>query len=273
MSLDKPEEIITNESSNKVLESPSEITPDSTSDEHAGNVSTSFKSSFPSAKDCRVLILGCGNSEVSEEMLSDGFSTITNVDISSVVIGQMREKYTDEWYKQLNTRLWRERKLDEGGHNTNESVNSAKSPGKNAETNKSSSTSDSPNNSKVKPKTRGSLSKTTNDRPLLMNKMLFECVDITKSLPFPGESYDLIVCKGTFDAVLCAANTLEKVKKMMNECHRVLNSQHGVMLIISYGEPANRLNCFDKSKWKEVKTYSVPKPLLPANVTNQQIGA
>uniref|UniRef100_A0A0E0L245 Methyltransferase type 11 domain-containing protein n=1 Tax=Oryza punctata TaxID=4537 RepID=A0A0E0L245_ORYPU len=43
----------------------------------------------------RVLMLGCGNSLLSEDMVKDGYEEVVNVDISSVVIEQMREKHMD----------------------------------------------------------------------------------------------------------------------------------------------------------------------------------
>ncbi|RLN27970.1 methyltransferase-like protein 13 [Panicum miliaceum] len=43
----------------------------------------------------RVLMLGCGNSLLSEDMAKDGYKDIVNVDISSVVIEQMREKHKE----------------------------------------------------------------------------------------------------------------------------------------------------------------------------------
>ncbi|EED87131.1 predicted protein, partial [Thalassiosira pseudonana CCMP1335] len=149
-----------------------------------------------------VLIAGCGNSELGEEMISDGFTSITNVDSSSVVIKQMKQKYSDDWQKTLR----RERNKGEDDADT-------KSP--NAKT----------------------------------------------TLPFNDKSFDLILCKGTLDAILCSKNALDKVQSMMTECHRVLDDQHGVMVVISYGDPENRLKYFDTSLWREVKTYTVPKPL------------
>ncbi|VFQ61452.1 unnamed protein product [Cuscuta campestris] len=41
----------------------------------------------------RVLMAGCGNAVMSEEMVKDGYVEIMNVDISSVAIDMMRRKY------------------------------------------------------------------------------------------------------------------------------------------------------------------------------------
>lgn len=40
----------------------------------------------------KVLILGCGNAELGEDMYKDGFRDIENIDISEVVIGQMQAR-------------------------------------------------------------------------------------------------------------------------------------------------------------------------------------
>jgi len=55
----------------------------------------------------RVLMLGCGNSLLSEDMVKDGYQDIVNIDISSVVIEQMKEKHKDIpqlTYMQLDVR-------------------------------------------------------------------------------------------------------------------------------------------------------------------------
>ncbi|KAG0556973.1 hypothetical protein KC19_11G092000 [Ceratodon purpureus] len=44
-------------------------------------------------KSDNVLMVGCGNAVISEEMINDGYETITNIDISQVVIDAMKEKY------------------------------------------------------------------------------------------------------------------------------------------------------------------------------------
>ena len=40
----------------------------------------------------KILVLGCGNAEFSEDLYDDGFHNVTNVDLSSVVIHQMKER-------------------------------------------------------------------------------------------------------------------------------------------------------------------------------------
>ena len=43
-------------------------------------------------KSDKILNVGCGNSQISEEMYDDGYSFIWNTDISSTVINQMKEQ-------------------------------------------------------------------------------------------------------------------------------------------------------------------------------------
>ncbi|XP_022770125.1 methyltransferase-like protein 13 [Durio zibethinus] len=47
----------------------------------------------------RVLMVGCGNALMSEDMVKDGYEDIMNIDISSVAIDMMRRKY--EYIPQL----------------------------------------------------------------------------------------------------------------------------------------------------------------------------
>ncbi|CAG9325386.1 unnamed protein product [Blepharisma stoltei] len=47
-------------------------------------------------KTAKILILGCGNAELGEDMYHDGFQNIDNIDISSVVIKQMAERNIDK---------------------------------------------------------------------------------------------------------------------------------------------------------------------------------
>lgn len=60
--------------------------------ENCANVNTI---PFKSIDKCRVLIMGCGNSSLGEDMMKDGWTGgITNVDFSPVVIDQMKERYS-----------------------------------------------------------------------------------------------------------------------------------------------------------------------------------
>jgi 2-polyprenyl-3-methyl-5-hydroxy-6-metoxy-1,4-benzoquinol methylase len=44
----------------------------------------------------QILMLGAGNSRLSEEMYEEGFVHITNIDISTVCVRAMQEKYRDK---------------------------------------------------------------------------------------------------------------------------------------------------------------------------------
>ncbi|TFK39915.1 S-adenosyl-L-methionine-dependent methyltransferase [Crucibulum laeve] len=55
-------------------------------------------------KSSRILMLGCGNSRLSEEMWEDGYKNIVNTDYSNVVIEQMRLRHKErrpemEWHE------------------------------------------------------------------------------------------------------------------------------------------------------------------------------
>eukprot|EP00743_Colponemidia_sp_Colp-15_P004248 GILK01004584.1.p1 GENE.GILK01004584.1~~GILK01004584.1.p1 ORF type:complete len:609 (-),score=85.86 GILK01004584.1:151-1920(-) len=54
-----------------------------------------FKSHFPHPDQMATLMVGCGNSKLSEEMFKDGYTDITNIDISSVVIEKMTQHYAE----------------------------------------------------------------------------------------------------------------------------------------------------------------------------------
>jgi 2-polyprenyl-3-methyl-5-hydroxy-6-metoxy-1,4-benzoquinol methylase len=43
-------------------------------------------------EECQILMLGCGNAEMSEDMYTDGYKNIVNIDISEHVINQMSER-------------------------------------------------------------------------------------------------------------------------------------------------------------------------------------
>ncbi|KAL7511932.1 hypothetical protein ACHAXN_009585 [Cyclotella atomus] len=198
----------------------------------------------------RALIVGCGNSQLGQGMLGDGFKSITNVDFSSVLIKQMTTKYSEQWHREFFKRQREEKRLEkEEGSSPKPSL---------TDLNKHTRLS--------KQSPAKEVNKTT-----IGNKMTFHWHDVAKKLEFPPESFDLIVCKGTLDAILCNQNASNKVKMMLSECHRVLDDRHGVMVIVSYGAPDERMDCFDNVLWSEIKSYTVPKPFVPGQ--NHQVGA
>ena len=44
------------------------------------------------SRESKILMLGCGNAEISEDMYNDGYKHIHNIDISAVVIEQMKSR-------------------------------------------------------------------------------------------------------------------------------------------------------------------------------------
>ena len=125
--------------------------------------------------DVRVLMLGCGNSEMSRAMSADGFTALTAIDYSTVVIQQMKTAHQD-----------------------------------------------APN-------------------------IKFMVMD-ARAMTFSAESFDVVIDKGTLDAVLCGADSSRNAELMLRECERVL-AHNGTLIIITYGTPATRLPYLERSKW------------------------
>jgi SAM-dependent methyltransferase len=158
--------------------------------------------SFPSREVCRVLILGCGNSVLGEDMIRDGWTgPIVQVDYSEIVIEQMKKKYNDEFYENI-----------------------------------------------IKSK-KVTLTGSKNSTSKILNRMQFVCTDITNELTlttlFKNSSFDLIICKGTFDAVLNTPTPLINIQKVIRQCHRMLADTHGILFVVTNGNPDNRLEYFE----------------------------
>lgn len=53
--------------------------------------------------DYKILVIGCGNSRLSPQLYESGYQNVVNIDISEVVINQMRARYKEldrmEWLK------------------------------------------------------------------------------------------------------------------------------------------------------------------------------
>lgn len=61
-----------------------------------------------------------------------------------------------------------------------------------------------------------------------------------RDLKYKDETFDLAIDKSTIDALLCGDHSFLNVALMTKEVQRVLKTG-GVYLIISYGQPENRV--------------------------------
>ncbi|KAG9223814.1 hypothetical protein CCMSSC00406_0004845 [Pleurotus cornucopiae] len=57
-----------------------------------GEISSTIHDIIPD-KAARILMLGCGNSKLTEEMYDDGYKNIANIDYSQVVIDKMQRRH------------------------------------------------------------------------------------------------------------------------------------------------------------------------------------
>jgi RAT1-interacting protein len=92
--------------------------------------------------------------------------------------------------------------------------------------------------------------------------MKFICADIVEGLPFQDNSFDLIICKGTLDAILCSTESTISAKKVISECSRVLANGHGCLFLVSYANPDSRVEFLEHDNdlsfyWKEVSIHTV----------------
>ena len=70
-------------------------------------------------------------------------------------------------------------------------------------------------------------------------------------MSYPDESFDVVIDKGTLDAIICGDEATCFPDKVLLEVNRVLKKD-GVYICITFGMPENRMDYFQKSplKWK-----------------------
>ena len=84
----------------------------------------------------------------------------------------------------------------------------------------------------------------------------------SRSLQFEEGTFDAIIDKACFDAILCGDGSGPNSEQMLNEIHRVL-SPNGVYICVTYGVPENRLGYFNKKEYDwTVFTQKVAKPTI-----------
>ena len=120
------------------------------------------------AKDAKILQVGCGNSTMSGKMYEDGWTNITNIDISDAVIDKMKEDH------------------DKKG----------------------------------------------------MTDMKWLTMDATKMI-FEDNSYDLVIDKGTIDALFCG-DDVSIVWGIISEMKRVCKQEGYIMLVMHSGPQGRR---------------------------------
>jgi ubiquinone/menaquinone biosynthesis C-methylase UbiE len=96
------------------------------------------------------------------------------------------------------------------------------------------------------------------------SKLKFLCADVTEPLPFENESFDLVLCKGTLDAVLCSAASSAKALCLVRESVRLLAKGYGVFFLVTYGNPDSRVEFLEHENdisiyWKEVTTHTMSR--------------
>jgi cyclopropane fatty-acyl-phospholipid synthase-like methyltransferase len=97
-----------------------------------------------------------------------------------------------------------------------------------------------------------------------MDKMEWIRMDATK-LDFPDASFDLVIDKGTTDAILCGSNSFHNVHQMNKHISRVMK-KGTYYICISYGQPDTRIDHFRRKKlnW-EVEHKTVDKPVFSSD--------
>ena len=92
-------------------------------------------------------------------------------------------------------------------------------------------------------------------------QMTFKQMD-ARSLQFEEGTFDAVIDKACFDAILCGDNSGPNSEAMLNEIHRVL-SPTGVYICITYGVPENRLSYFNRKEYDwTVFTQKAAKPTI-----------
>ena len=93
------------------------------------------------------------------------------------------------------------------------------------------------------------------------------------ALEFPDEAFDAVIDKGTIDSILCGEGSTSNVGKALSEITRVLKP-NGVLLMLSYGIPDNRLSYLDNDAYHwSVQVHTVPKPTVSASAAQDSSDA
>lgn len=80
-----------------------------------------------------------------------------------------------------------------------------------------------------------------------------------RDLKFPDNYFDLAIDKSTIDALLCGERSFINVSIMIKEIQRVLKPG-GIYMIISYGQPENRIFHLEREHLSfDINIYTIKK--------------
>lgn len=105
---------------------------------------------------------------------------------------------------------------------------------------------------------------TTTTRSNARTHMEFLCHDLTQGpLPYEDASFDLVICKGVMDAILCSLGGPAAAVSLVAECHRLLAPGHGIFFVVSNARPDDRTVFLEKdgsleTYWQSVSVHTVP---------------
>lgn len=74
-----------------------------------------FDEIIPSREKSKILMLGCGNSTLTSEMIADGYKNITNLDYSDILIQKMKARFPDQDWRTMDVRELKENANQLGG--------------------------------------------------------------------------------------------------------------------------------------------------------------
>eukprot|EP00700_Malawimonas_jakobiformis_P002582 EC724483.1.p1 GENE.EC724483.1~~EC724483.1.p1 ORF type:complete len:199 (+),score=29.54 EC724483.1:36-632(+) len=86
----------------------------------------------------------------------------------------------------------------------------------------------------------------------------FQVGDVT-AMNYAAEFFDAVIDKATLDSMLCIESGVKAVQATINEYARVLK-RGGVLIVVTYGQPEQRLSYLERQGTWTVTTHTVPKP-------------
>eukprot|EP00747_Dinoflagellata_sp_TGD_P161817 gnl/TRDRNA2_/TRDRNA2_178756_c0_seq1.p1 gnl/TRDRNA2_/TRDRNA2_178756_c0~~gnl/TRDRNA2_/TRDRNA2_178756_c0_seq1.p1 ORF type:complete len:211 (-),score=45.93 gnl/TRDRNA2_/TRDRNA2_178756_c0_seq1:119-751(-) len=84
----------------------------------------------------------------------------------------------------------------------------------------------------------------------------------SRSMELADGSFNVVIDKAMFDAILCGEGSTHNAQKMLQEVSRVL-TPNGVYIAVSHGQPSYRLTYLQRAEFGwNVKIYQVQKPMM-----------